>query len=338
MSLQATTSQTVGPFFRIGCSWLNRDELAGPGVTGERVTIEGRVLDGDGKSVPDALLEIWQANSHGKYAHPDDTQSKAIEPGFQGFGRIPTDDDGKFRFTTIKPGPAPGPDGKMQAPHLAVSVFARGLLRAHLLELFLAAVAMVGLACRQHFLDHFLVAVESLGLIKGSLVVIEHGPFQAVENLLDGLGGRALKIRVLDPEDENAAVPPRIQPAKKRGAQSADVQKAGGTRGKSRADGHGRGSRQLKGRRVYQRVQRPAQSSAQTPMRVCLKERPMSYFGANQRAVSSAVEHCFHTAGVTGSIPVPPTIEIKKLQGRCAISASTSGGARRCPRGSGEIL
>lgn len=129
MSLQATTSQTVGPFFRIGCSWLNRDELAGPGVSGERVTIEGHVLDGDGKPVPDALIEIWQANSHGKYAHPDDTQSKPIEPGFQGFGRIPTDDDGKFRFTTIKPGPAPAPDGKMQAPHLAISVFARGLLK-----------------------------------------------------------------------------------------------------------------------------------------------------------------------------------------------------------------
>jgi protocatechuate 3,4-dioxygenase alpha subunit len=86
-------------------------------------------VDGDGKPVPDALLEIWQANSQGKYAHPDDTQSKPVEANFQGFGRIPTDDDGKFRFTTIKPGPVPGPDGKPQAPHLAISVFARGLLR-----------------------------------------------------------------------------------------------------------------------------------------------------------------------------------------------------------------
>ncbi|MGA8144941.1 MAG: protocatechuate 3,4-dioxygenase subunit alpha [Candidatus Acidiferrales bacterium] len=129
MSLQRTTSQTVGPFFRIGCSWLNRDGLADPGVSGHRVTIEGRVLDGDGTPVPDALLEIWQANSHGKYAHPDDNQDKPVESGFQGFGRIPTDDDGKFRFATIKPGPVPGPDGKTQAPHLAISVFARGLLR-----------------------------------------------------------------------------------------------------------------------------------------------------------------------------------------------------------------
>jgi protocatechuate 3,4-dioxygenase, alpha subunit len=129
MSLQASTSQTVGPFFIIGCTWLNRSEIAGEGVAGERVTIEGRVVDGDGNAVPDALLEIWQANSQGKYAHPDDTQNKQIEPNFQGFGRVPTGDDGKFRFTTIKPGRVPGPDGKPQAPHLAVSVFARGLLR-----------------------------------------------------------------------------------------------------------------------------------------------------------------------------------------------------------------
>jgi protocatechuate 3,4-dioxygenase, alpha subunit len=129
MSLQASTSQTVGPFFIIGCAWLNRNEIVGEGVAGEQVTIEGRVADGDGKPVPDALLETWQANSQGKYAHPDDTQNRPSEPNFQGFGRIATDDDGKFRFTTIKPGPVPGLDGKAQAPHLAVSVFARGLLR-----------------------------------------------------------------------------------------------------------------------------------------------------------------------------------------------------------------
>jgi protocatechuate 3,4-dioxygenase alpha subunit len=129
MSLQSTTSQTVGPFFRIGCSWLNCDEIAGPEVAGERLTIEGRVLDGDGKPVPDALIEIWQANSQGKYAHPEDPRNKSVEPGFRGVGRIPTGDEGKFRFGTIKPGSVAGPDGKMQAPHLAVSVFARGLLR-----------------------------------------------------------------------------------------------------------------------------------------------------------------------------------------------------------------
>ena len=70
MSLQATTSQTVGPFFRIGFQWLTRDNLVDEGVSGERVAIQGRVVDGDGSPVPDAILEIWQANAHGKYAHP----------------------------------------------------------------------------------------------------------------------------------------------------------------------------------------------------------------------------------------------------------------------------
>jgi protocatechuate 3,4-dioxygenase, alpha subunit len=124
-----TASQTVGPFFVIGCGWQDRNEIAPAGVSGERVTIEGHVYDGDGKPVLDALIEIWQANSQGKYAHPEDAQDKSIDPAFQGFGRIPTDDNGKFRFTTIKPGSASGPDGKSQAPHLAVSVFARGLLK-----------------------------------------------------------------------------------------------------------------------------------------------------------------------------------------------------------------
>jgi protocatechuate 3,4-dioxygenase, alpha subunit len=130
MSLHATTWQTVGPFFKIGLAWLYDPDVAGNGAAGERVEITGRILDGDGHPVPDGVLEIWQANTHGKYAHPDDAQDKPLEPGFKGFGRIPTDDQGRFRFTTIKPGRVPGPDGKkLQAPHLAVSVFTRGLLR-----------------------------------------------------------------------------------------------------------------------------------------------------------------------------------------------------------------
>ncbi len=129
MSPHATTWQTVGPFFTIGFDRLNKADLAGAGVSGEKITIAGRVLDGDGKPVPDALLEIWQANSHGKYAHPEDNQNKPLEPGFQGYGRIGVDENGGFLFTTVKPGAVPGPDGKMQAPHIAVSLFARGLLR-----------------------------------------------------------------------------------------------------------------------------------------------------------------------------------------------------------------
>jgi protocatechuate 3,4-dioxygenase, alpha subunit len=129
MSLQATTSQTVGPYFRIGMNWLYKDELAGPGVAGERIVIAGRVLDADGQGVSDAVLELWQASAQGKYAHPEDEQEKSAQPGFQGFGRVPTTEDGSFRFTTIKPGAVPGPDGKLQAPHIVVSVFMRGLLR-----------------------------------------------------------------------------------------------------------------------------------------------------------------------------------------------------------------
>jgi protocatechuate 3,4-dioxygenase alpha subunit len=128
MKLQATTSQTVGPFFTIGLTRLQKNDLVGTGVSGEKITIAGRVLDGEGKTVPDALLEIWQANSHGKYAHPEDRQNKPLEPGFQGFGRVGVDEHGGFQFATIKPGPVPGPDGKLQAPHIAVTVFARGLL------------------------------------------------------------------------------------------------------------------------------------------------------------------------------------------------------------------
>lgn len=128
MSLQGTTSQTVGPYFRIGMTQLNEENLAKPGVSGERVTIEGFVVDGNGQTVPDAVLEVWQANAHGKYAHPDDTQDKPVDPAFKGSGRIMTDEEGGFRFTTIKPGSVPGPDGKPQAPHIAVSVMMRGLL------------------------------------------------------------------------------------------------------------------------------------------------------------------------------------------------------------------
>jgi protocatechuate 3,4-dioxygenase, alpha subunit len=126
---QATTWQTVGPFFALGFAWLTVDDLAPPGVSGQRVTIEGHVIDGEGQPVPDAVLELWQANAHGRYAHPDDTQDKPLEPAFHGYGRVPTDAAGFFRFHTIKPGPVPGPDGRPQAPHIAVSVLARGLMR-----------------------------------------------------------------------------------------------------------------------------------------------------------------------------------------------------------------
>ena len=129
MSLYATANQTVGPYLHIGLTWLNTANIAGKGVPGERVSVQGRLLDGDGKPVSDGLIEIWQANSHGKYAHPEDGQKKPLDKGFRGFGRVPTDAKGGFRFSTIKPGRVPGPNGLPQAPHLVVSVFMRGLLK-----------------------------------------------------------------------------------------------------------------------------------------------------------------------------------------------------------------
>ena len=129
MSLFASGSQTVGPYLHIGLTCLNRDRIAGPGVKGERVVVQGRLLDGDGIGVSDGLIEIWQANAAGKYPHPEDRQKKALEKGFRGFGRIPTDAKGAFRFSTVKPGRVPSPNGGLQAPHLSVTIFMRGMLK-----------------------------------------------------------------------------------------------------------------------------------------------------------------------------------------------------------------
>lgn len=130
-----TPSQTVGPFFHYMLTphaYATRpvftNDLTEHGATGQRIVIEGRVLDGDGTPVPDAMLEIWQADSEGRYAHPDDRRAPASN-AFRGFGRQDTDKAGRFRFVTIKPGRAPGPNGAQQAPHIAVNVFARGMLR-----------------------------------------------------------------------------------------------------------------------------------------------------------------------------------------------------------------
>jgi len=129
MSLRTTASQTVGPYLHIGLTWLVSDHLLGPEVTGDPVTIAGRITDADGKAVDDALVEIWQANAHGRYNHPDDTRNLPLEPGFRGFGRVPTDAAGGFRFTTLKPGPVPAADGGLQAPHVNVIIFMRGMLK-----------------------------------------------------------------------------------------------------------------------------------------------------------------------------------------------------------------
>ena len=129
MSLRTTSSQTIGPYLHIGMTWLVIDDLTAQGASGEKFTIEGTVVDGDAAPINDAMLEIWQANAQGKYAHPEDAQEKPLDPNFRGFGRVYTDNSGRFRFTTIKPGRVPGAEGGMQAPHLNISIFTRGLLK-----------------------------------------------------------------------------------------------------------------------------------------------------------------------------------------------------------------
>ncbi len=125
-----TPSQTVGPYLEIG---LLRDVMAPQLVDRgdpRAIRIRGRLLDGAGEPVPDGMIEIWQANAAGRYAHPSDTRNDvALEEGFDGFGRSGTTADGRFEFVTVKPGRVPWPEGGLQAPHLVVGVFARGLLK-----------------------------------------------------------------------------------------------------------------------------------------------------------------------------------------------------------------
>src|SRR5271168_4525121 len=129
MSPLPTPSQTVGPFFKPALIRSGQELLVTPGSRGERITIEGRILDGDTAPVGDAMIELWQANADGRYEHPDDSQEKLLDPDFHGFGRAATDERGHFRFYTIKPGSVPGLGIILQAPHINVSIFARGLLK-----------------------------------------------------------------------------------------------------------------------------------------------------------------------------------------------------------------
>jgi protocatechuate 3,4-dioxygenase alpha subunit len=123
-------SQTVGPYFAIGLTTPSAvARIASTEVKGERVKLACTVIDGQDQPIPDAMIEIWQANAAGKYNHPDDTQEKPVDPNFLGHGRLGTDDQGMCSFETVRPGRVPGPNGTLQAPHLEVSIFARGLLK-----------------------------------------------------------------------------------------------------------------------------------------------------------------------------------------------------------------
>jgi protocatechuate 3,4-dioxygenase alpha subunit len=133
-----TPSQTVGPFFHYALPYEAGPYLVSEKTAGEHITLEGRVTDGDGNPVTDALIEIWQANSAGRYNHPEDEQDKPLDEHFGGFGRAPTDERGIFRFYTIKPGPVPGLHNEMQAPHVNICILGRGLLKRMATRLYFA--------------------------------------------------------------------------------------------------------------------------------------------------------------------------------------------------------
>ena len=149
-----TPSQTVGPFFHYGLPWKGGADLVGQSdmgarpelfpeehyvlnlappkgaVSGEVITLEGVVLDADGKPAPDVMVEIWQANAAGRYASPEDGRTEIpLDEGFIGFGRASTSEEGLYRYTTVTPGDVPGPGNSQQAPHIAVSVFGRGVIK-----------------------------------------------------------------------------------------------------------------------------------------------------------------------------------------------------------------
>ena len=130
MTRAITPSQTIGPFFHQALLREQWSDLAADDSRADIMTIEGRVLDGDGAAVSDAMIEIWQADATGHYNHPEDRgDGVAKNSGFRGFARIATGPDGGFRLRTIKPGLVPGAGEALQAPHINVSVFARGLLK-----------------------------------------------------------------------------------------------------------------------------------------------------------------------------------------------------------------
>lgn len=120
-----TPSQTVGPYLSIGLPWEDGPTVVPEGTPGA-VWIRGTVFDGNCEPVPDAMIETWQADPAGRFDHPDDPRGRV--EGFRGFGRCPTKPDGSYAILTLLPGVVPGNDGKDQAPHIDVSVFARGML------------------------------------------------------------------------------------------------------------------------------------------------------------------------------------------------------------------
>ncbi len=123
-------SQTVGPFFHIGL--IREDEnmnvMVNAQTSGERILVRGKVLDGDGEPISDAMLEIWQADANGIYGHPADVKHPDADPAFDGIGRAPTNDGGEYYFETVKPGAIEREGEPTMAPHINFRIFARGML------------------------------------------------------------------------------------------------------------------------------------------------------------------------------------------------------------------
>jgi protocatechuate 3,4-dioxygenase alpha subunit len=131
-----TAGQTIGPYFAYcltpepyGRKGIVDNVMAGPVTKGEHIRITGRLLDGDGGPMDDALIEVWQANAAGRYDSPADARADVpLDPSFKGFGRCMTDRDGRFTFDTVKPGRVPGQGNRLQAPHVSVIIHSRGML------------------------------------------------------------------------------------------------------------------------------------------------------------------------------------------------------------------
>jgi protocatechuate 3,4-dioxygenase alpha subunit len=133
-----TPSQTVGPYFAIGLPWPEGPHAVPEGTAGA-IKITGMVYDGAGALVPDHLIETWQADPDGRFADLCQYGESPAHGGFRGFARCGTEDgDGSFEIVTVKPGPVPGPNGTLQAPHIDMSVFARGMLNRCVTRIYFA--------------------------------------------------------------------------------------------------------------------------------------------------------------------------------------------------------
>jgi protocatechuate 3,4-dioxygenase alpha subunit len=137
--LGLTPAQTVGPYLHIGLIWPDGPDVV-PEETAGAVWIRGQLVDGAGAPVVDALVETWQADPDGRFDHPDDPRGARTPAlaGFRGFGRCPTDARGRYAIRTVKPGPLPGGGGVIEAPHVDLSIFARGLLHRLVTRLYFA--------------------------------------------------------------------------------------------------------------------------------------------------------------------------------------------------------